>query len=151
MVHNEWAIVILYNLYKCNVSFRCSMIWLKPWKRFDEAPLYKSGIDCFQQGIKSEGLDLNITHILARRPSVIDGNRYSGPEFRVNFETNLKVGAYVGKDSGQLWSEHFLRMLHYFSHINSFLIIYIDSNKINCTIQQDKRVDHLSNECISIQ
>ena len=76
---------------------------------------------------------------------------YSGPEFWVNFETNSKVGAYVGEDSGQLWLEHFLPMLHYFSHINSFLIIYIDSNKTNCTIQQDKRVDHHFNECISIQ
>ena len=26
-------------------------------KRFDEAPLYKSGRDCFQQGIKTEGQD----------------------------------------------------------------------------------------------
>lgn len=30
--------------------------WLRyPLKRFDEAPLYKSGINCFQQGIRTEG------------------------------------------------------------------------------------------------
>ena len=27
------------------------------FKRFDEAPLYKSGRDCFQQGIRTEGQD----------------------------------------------------------------------------------------------
>ena len=29
-------------------------------QRFDEAPLYKSGMNCFQQGIRTEGKDIMV-------------------------------------------------------------------------------------------